>query len=1041
MSRRIASLLIAVSLVVLVVPWFGDTTRAQAAEGVVEMRGFSVAAGVNGEPWAIWSADDGTDSDLYYSRWSGDQWLPARSLFADAATWDSYPSLAVAADGTPWVAWTSADETQGRLYVSRWVGSRWSTPVEVPTGAGSRPQQAALAAAPDGGFWLAWVGFDGNDTEIYAGRWDGLAWSAPERVGADDVDPLAYDTHPRLAVGEDGVAWLVWVSSAGLYDDVVMASHWDGQGWSPEMAVSAPDNTPDVWPSLALDAQGQPWVAWQDAIGQGADTYRRIYVSRWQGARGAWSREELASSPSLTAIDEENPHLSFDAKGAPHLVWAVSGAVSGVAYAAWDGAAWTQPAWAAENVAAQTPVLLPNGVPWLFWEEGASLNQVPMAARRMNQALSPLPQNLALADVTPAAVVIPYRAGAWGDSITLGAYDDPMDSGIPVGPYPDRLDEKMDTRVAPSEVFNKGISGELTVELTKRIGNEVAALQPQFVLVMEGTNDVSHLKTPNHVITNLKLIIDIVKKHVGLDGVHLWFATIIPRIDDLNGDTRVLNEYIRGMAIDKRVPLADQWDAYYAAPNWRLLMRDSKHPNQEGMQLLADTFFTRLLEQHGGLYEETVPPVTWVEPLPAQSLCGDVEVHWNGTDNLSYVTSYDVQWQLNGGLWTDWFVATQAQSGIYESDAFGSTVAFRVRGRDVVGNQSDWSAAVSTQIWDDGPPQDVQVVGLPTAQKPPFLVRWSATDLCSAVTAYDVQWRVGLDGVWQNWLASTASTSATFDPASPEYGKAYYFRVRARDEAGNWSDWSPVAYTYLARYMVDGGVYNVRHQPVLKSMVQMPGSLAVIHQSSRYAAYVADGGNYDLSVSHANYGAWPAMRGITVTADIEGLDLILPPADNVVKDGGFETGIWGQWQVTGTVTPTFSTDARSGDWAALLGGAVPLGVTAGAQSKLSQTLSIPAGLTDPTLSFMVRLDDEADGSGTLRAELEGTTTVVTVTVPAGGWVHVWLPIEEDLGGQSVTVTFSAMDTPPLRLDEVSVGSALKGGFWVYLPAVMRMVVP
>jgi len=177
------------------------------------------------------------------------------------------------------------------------------------------------------------------------------------------------------------------------------------------------------------------------------------------------------------------------------------------------------------------------------------------------------------------------------------------------------------------------------------------------------------------------------------------------------------------------------------------------------------------------------------------------------------------------------------------------------------------------------------------------------------------------------------------------------------------------------------------------------------------------------------------MRGITVTADLDGLDLILPSLDNVVEDGGFETGSWGQWQVTGTATPTFSADARSGNWAALLGGG------AGTESKLSQTLAIPTSLTDPTLSFMARLDDDAAGSGTLRAELEGTTAVVTSTVPAGGWVHVWLPIEEDLGGQSVTLTFSVVDAPPLRLDEVSVGSALKGGSWVYLPAVMRMVVP
>ena len=1040
MSRRIASLLIAVSLVGWILPVFGTTSQAQATGGA-GMRGFSVAIGASGEPWAVWSVDTGQSSDLYYSRWIGDQWLPARSLHVDAVTWDSFPSLAVAADGTPWVAWTSADETQGRLYISRWVGSRWSTPVEVPTGASSRPRQAVLAAAPDGGFWLAWVGFDGNDDEIYASRWDGLTWSTPERVGDDDADPLAYDTHPRLAVSEDGVAWLVWVSSEGLYDDVVMASRWDGRGWSPEVAVSAPDGTPDVWPSLALDAQGQPWVAWQDLLDLSAEGRWRIFVSRWQPESRAWTPEEMVSSPATLAIHEERTSLSFDAAGVPHLAWKVSGAATGIAYASWQNGAWTQAAWAAEKVNAEALVLLATESPWLVWPDLDSLQAVPMAERRLNKGLSPLPDVLPMAEMTPASAVVVNRFGAWGDSITLGSYDDPVGSGNPVGPYPGRLEEKLDTRYAPSEMFNKGVNSETTGMLLHRIVNEVSALAPNFVLIMSGTNDVTRAIPPSKVASNLAIIIDGLKRLNREQGwsSYIWLATLIPRMDSLNKDTEVQNEYIRSVAITKRVLLADQWAAFNAHPDWPSLMWDRVHPNGEGMQLLADTFYRRLLEQHSWVNEETVPPVTWVEPLPAQSLCGDVEVHWDGTDNLSYVTSYDVQWQLDDGLWTDWFVATQSQSGIYESDDFGSTVAFRVRGRDVVGNQSNWSAAVSTKIWDDGPPQDVQVVGLPAAQKAPFDVRWSAVDLCSSVTAYDVQWRVGLDGVWQSWLTSTANTSATFDPPSdppsPEYGKAYYFRVRARDEAGNWSEWSPEAYTYLARYVVEGGVFNVRHQPVLKSTVQMPGSLAVIYQSNRYAAYVAEDGPYDLSVSRADYGAWPAMRGITVTADLDGLDLILPSLDNVVEDGGFETGSWGQWQVTGTATPTFSADARSGNWAALLGGG------AGTESKLSQTLAIPTGLTDPTLSFMVRLDDDAAGSGTLRAELEGTIAVVTSTVPAGGWAHVWLPIEEDLGGQSVTLTFSALNMPPLRLDEVSVGSALKGGSWVYLPAVMRMVVP
>jgi len=699
----------------LVLPAWGSVSSAQAP-AASELRGYAVALDARGVPWAVWSGDNGHDTDLYYSRWTEQGWQPARTLYADPDTWDDFPSLAIAADGTPWVAWTSADAEEGQVYVSRWVGYRWSAPAEVPPGTASHPRQAALAAAPDGGFWLAWVGFDGTDDEIFVSHWDGLAWSQPQRVGVDDSDPLAYDTQPRLAVDGEGRPWLVWVSSRGLFDDAIVASRWTGGAWSEEQQVSAPDGTPDVFPSLALDSEGQPWVAWQDAVGSGAAARRRIFVSHRGAGEAAWTSEQLVSSASTLPVDEERPALSFDVAGRPHLAWTVTGQVSGVAYATWDGAAWTQPVWAVEGATVDAAVLLPAETPWLLWADPASMASVPLAEQRLTGALSPLPQVLPQSQAVITGKAIYNRYGAWGDSITWGGYDDPPESGEPVGPYPGRLQEKLSTRVVASEVFNQGVPGERTRALKDRIGNEASALRPQFALVMEGTNDVTAQVPPSQVISNLSIILDILRKHIHVDGLHPWLATVIPRTDSYNHDAAVLNDHIRGLAAARGIPLADQWQAFYAQPNWTALMWDSKHPNKAGMQLLADTFYDRVLEQYGWLYEETEPPTAWIEPLPAQSPCGEVQVEWSGTDNLSYVTSYDVQVQVNGGGWQDWRIATADTSGTYHNQSFGAIIEFRVRGRDVVGNQSDWSSPVSTQISDDGPP-DVQMQALLAGQR------------------------------------------------------------------------------------------------------------------------------------------------------------------------------------------------------------------------------------------------------------------------------------------------------------------------------------
>jgi lysophospholipase L1-like esterase len=1004
----------------------------------VDVRGFSAGLGLSGEVWAVWSADNGHDTDVVYSRWTGQSWLSPRVLYSDPATWDDFPSLSIAADGTPWVAWTSANQEESHLYVSRWAGYRWSAAEEVPVAPSSQPRQAVLAAVPDGGFWLAWVGFDGNDDEIFASHWDGISWSEPERVGQDDADPLAYDTQPRLAVDGEGQPWLAWVSRQALFDDAVFASHWHGQQWAPEQAVSAADQTADTWPSLALDAAGQPWVAWQDLAGAGADAHSRIYVSRWQADSATWSAEEMASSPIELPLDEEHPGLSFDAAGQAQLVWTVTGEPSGVAYASWDGNGWTHAAWAAEQVSADAAILLPGGTPWLVWSDLALTNPVPLDQEQLAGPFSALPDVVPQSETVPQTDVVLDRYCVWGDSITLGAYDDPIGSGVPVGPYPERLEQKLDSRIRDSEVINLGVSGETTIRLGSRFGPEVGSYRPEFPMIMEGTNDISHGGTPNGIVDRFLIMVDVVKKYVKLKDARMWFSTVIPRLDGLNSATKDLNIAIREMVDSEGLYLADSWQVFYDYGQWGDLMRDELHPNAQGMELLAENWYQRLVEEHPWLIADTTPPVTWMESLPTQSPCGDVSVHWTGSDNLGSPIEFDVQINVNNGGWTDWMMATTATSGTYSSQVYGTTVAFHVRGRDTAGNESAYSNPVSTVISDDGPPE-VHMGALPPARKAPIPLSWWGTDQCGQVTAFDVESCVGSNcsdsaGAWKELLTSTSKTGTNFTPSSPAYGDTYAFHVRARDEAGNWSTWSAPVSTLLARFTLGGSAFNVRDERVLGAKVTVSDALVVQVRSNGYMAYVADEGAYDLAMSREGYGVLPPMQGIMATADIDGLDFFLPPADDAVKDGGFEAGDWGKWTPGGGLPPTLGAGPHTGDGAALLGGA-------GGVSRLSQTLTFPDGMSDGTLSFLVRLDDDGEGSSSLQVELTGTPISETLDVSAGGWTHVWFPLGQVKAGKKATLTFTVSDAAAVRLDEVSLGSALKGGYWLYLPTMDRAGAP
>jgi hypothetical protein len=235
----------------------------------------------------------------------------------------------------------------------------------------------------------------------------------------------------------------------------------------------------------------------------------------------------------------------------------------------------------------------------------------------------------------------------------------------------------------------------------------------------------------------------------------------------------------------------------------------------------------------------------------------------------------------------------------------------------------------------------------------------------------------------------------------------------------------------LAKYTAAGHVYNVQHQPIAGAELSFtPAALLVQPRlGGGFQAYLGSGGSYDITAQRSDlYGPLPPRQDLSVSANVSGLDFVLPPQDDVVADGGFEAGDLSAWQVTGPLTPTWSSLAHTGDGTVLLGGL-------GGTSVLSQVLTVPPGLVEPTLSFLVRLDATGDGS-TLQVALSGTPISLTQVVDTADWQHVWLPIDPAVSG-TLTLAFRLDDVPLVRLDEVSLGSALPGGYWTYLPIGLR----
>ena len=123
--------------------------------------------------------------------------------------------------------------------------------------------------------------------------------------------------------------------------------------------------------------------------------------------------------------------------------------------------------------------------------------------------------------------------------------------------------------------------------------------------------------------------------------------------------------------------------------------------------------------------------------------------------------------------------------------AGGQTYYVAVKAENGAGLFSGTASSNGQTLDATAPASTVTALGLYTNSRS-FAVQWSGSDTGGSTLAaapYEVQYKVGA-GAWADWpgYTQTSAVSGTFGPASPvvvEDGQLYYFRCRARDNAGN----------------------------------------------------------------------------------------------------------------------------------------------------------------------------------------------------------------------------------------------------------------
>ena len=189
-----------------------------------------------------------------------------------------------------------------------------------------------------------------------------------------------------------------------------------------------------------------------------------------------------------------------------------------------------------------------------------------------------------IAGLLPSSARADIIVLAFGYSVTAGVVNS---KGETILGYEPVLESMLDSSGRPSYVQNQGSHGENTASGVGRL-QRVLSGNPNanYVLLLEGTNDLSDGISEKTTIFNLGVMVD----SVIASGKAIILSNLLP---DSNGAEKHIsttyNPDIASLAAQKRVSLADNYSPLQ--PQWPSLTRDGTHPNQSGYNIMAGVWF------------------------------------------------------------------------------------------------------------------------------------------------------------------------------------------------------------------------------------------------------------------------------------------------------------------------------------------------------------------------------------------------------------------------------------------------------------------
>ncbi|NRD54847.1 hypothetical protein D7Y15_09920 [Corallococcus sp. AB030] len=279
-------------------------------------------------PVVAWHEESGSGANvsLFARRWTGTVWESLPSIPPHSGDFEiSAPSLAAELNGVLHLYALNGDEGIAEIghYQLSVGGQSWTRTVIPRPPESPRVYSFSTAASASS----LYVAYSILDTSTYDGRVViGVAENESNPMGGGVIGNASWS--PSIAVDSNGRPWVAWAESPSnpTSDGQIQWARWEGTKWTSPESISA-SSTGNTDPTLAMST-GNPYVlAWSGIIG----AERNILVSRWMG--GNWQAvAQPLNALASTGTPASKPSVALDSNGQPLVAWAEEDANSANIY-------------------------------------------------------------------------------------------------------------------------------------------------------------------------------------------------------------------------------------------------------------------------------------------------------------------------------------------------------------------------------------------------------------------------------------------------------------------------------------------------------------------------------------------------------------------------------------------------------------------------------------------------------------------------------------------------------------------------------------